>query len=63
MKSILKALFVAALAGTFVGALLRRLAAQSPRDVPTLKPVSDSEPLLEEPLQESALHVAQNSPL
>jgi len=62
MKVILKALLIAAVAGTFLGALLRKVA-QKPRDVPTLQPVSDAEPLIEEPLRESDLHVAQNSPL
>ena len=63
MKSSLKALFVAALAGTLFGALLRKLASPGAGDVPTLKPASDAEPLLDEPLQQSDLRVAQNSPL
>ena len=72
MKSIFKVLLVTALAGGLFGALLRKLVSQQlrvldsprvPRVVPTLNPVSDAEPNVEEPLQESDLHVAQNSPL
>lgn len=71
MKFLLKALLVSALAGGLVGALLRKLAAQSmdadsrtrvPADVPTLNPVSDADPNVEEPLQDSDLRVAQNAP-
>jgi hypothetical protein len=62
MKSILKTLLVTALAGSLFGALLRKFVSQQPR-VPTVNPVSDAEPNVEEPLQESDLRVAQNSPL
>jgi hypothetical protein len=70
MKSIIKALLVTALAGGLVGALLRKFASQSmgaagaraPDDVPTVNPVSDANPNVEEPLQDSDLHVAQNAP-
>jgi hypothetical protein len=69
MKSIFKALLVAALAGGLVGALLRKYAAQPMgagrarnADVPTVNPVTDADPNVEEPLQDSDLRVAQNAP-
>jgi hypothetical protein len=63
MKSILKAVILAALAGSLFGALMRKRASQQRRlPVPTLKPLSDAEPHTEEPLKESDLRVAQNSP-
>jgi hypothetical protein len=72
MKSILKALFIAALSGVLFDALLRKLAAEAaragerhgiPDEVPTLNPVRDAEPTVEEPLQDGDLRVAQNTPL
>jgi len=72
MKSILKAAVAGAVAAGVFNALLRRLVAQQAkafrRDrvadrVPTLHPITDAEPSVEEPLQESDLQVAQNSPL
>jgi hypothetical protein len=62
MKSILKALLGAAISGAIFGALLRKLA-NGRRNVPTVNPVSDAGPNVEEPLQESDLRVAQNTPL
>jgi len=72
MKSILKATLAAAVAAGVFGALLGRLVARQAEafhrlrvanGAPTVNPVSDAEPNVEEPLQESDLHVAQNSPL
>ena len=72
MKSILKATLAAAIAAGVFGALLGRLVARQAEafhrlrvsnQVPTVNPVSDAEPNVEEPLQESDLRVAQNSPL
>jgi hypothetical protein len=70
MKFLFKALLVSALAGTLVGALLRKYASQPmgadggarPDDVPTINPVTDANPNVEEPLQDSDLRVAQNAP-
>jgi hypothetical protein len=69
MKLIFKTFLVAALAGGLVGALLRKYGAQSmgpggarPSDVPTVNPVTDADPNVEEPLQDSDLRVAQNAP-
>jgi hypothetical protein len=72
MKSILKAALAAGLAGWLVGAFLKKLVAEKthalvrnvkPEDVPTVNPVRDAEPNVDEPLQEDELRVAQNSPL
>jgi hypothetical protein len=63
LKSILRAVFVTALAGGVLAALLRKAIARQQRDVPVVNPVSDAGPDVEEPLRESDLHVAQNSPL
>ena len=62
MKAILKAALFAALSGVLVGALLRRLVADAQR-IPTLEPVRDAEPNVDEPLEEEDLRVAQNAPL
>ena len=70
MKFLFKALFVSALAGGLVGSLLRKFAAQpmgaggtrARADVPTVNPVADANPDVEEPLQDSDLRVAQNAP-
>ncbi len=70
MKFLFKALLVSALAGGLVGSLLRKFAAQpmgaggtpAPADVPTVNPVTDANPDVEEPLQDSDLRVAQNAP-
>ena len=71
MKSILKATFAAAVAAGVFGALLGRLVARQAEafhrmriadDVPTVNPVEDALPTVEEPLQESDLRVAQNAP-
>jgi hypothetical protein len=68
MKLIFKTFLVAALAGGLVGALLRKyaqpLGAGGARagDVPTVNPVTDADPNVEEPLQDSDLRVAQNAP-
>jgi hypothetical protein len=62
MKTILKALLGAAISGAIFGALLRKLA-NGQRYVPTVNPVRDAGPNVEEPLQESDLRVAQNAPL
>jgi len=69
MKFLFKALLVSALAGGLVGALLRKYAAQPlgadgarNADVPTVNPVTDANPDVEEPLQDSDLRVAQNAP-
>jgi len=53
-----------------VGSLLRKFAAQpmgadgtrARADVPTVNPVADANPDVEEPLQDSDLRVAQNAP-
>lgn len=64
MKSILKAVLVTALAGSLFGAFMRNLRSpQRRREIPTLDPVTDAEPAADEPLRESDLRVAQNSPL
>lgn len=72
MKSILKATLVAAVVAGVFNALLSRLVARQANAVrrrrlaartPTVKPLADAEPYVEEPLQESDLRVAQNSPL
>ena len=72
MKSILRAALAGAVAASVFSALLRRLVAQQaaayPRledadRVPTVHPIADAEPDVEEPLDESDLRVAQNSPL
>ena len=71
MKSILKATFAAAVAAGVFGALLGRLVARQAEqfrrmrltdDVPTVNPIEDALPTIEEPLQESDLRVAQNAP-
>jgi hypothetical protein len=63
MKSILKAVLITALAGSLFGALMHNLIARRRgRELPTLQPVSDAEPMVDGPLKESDLHVAQNSP-
>ena len=70
MKFLFKALLVSALAGGLVGSLLRKFAAQptgadgtrARADVPTVNPVADANPDVEEPLQDSDLRVAQNAP-
>ena len=69
MKLIFKTFLVAALAGGLVGALLRKYGAQPmgtdgarSADVPTVNPVTDADPNVEEPLQDSDLRVAQNAP-
>ena len=72
MKSILKATLAGAVAAGVFNALLSRLVARQAEAfhrlrvadaVPTVNPVSDAEPNVEEPLQESDLRVAQNAPL
>ena len=72
MKTILRAAFAGAVAAGVFNALLSRLVARQaeafrrlsvPDEVPTVKPLADAEPTVEEPLQESDLRVAQNSPL
>jgi hypothetical protein len=72
MKSILKATFAAAVAAGVFSALLGRLVARQAEsfrrlriagEVPTVNPIADAEPFVEEPLQESDLRVAQNAPL
>ena len=72
MKAILKATLAAAVAAGVFNALLSRSVARQAEAfrrnrtvnrVPTLNPIADAEPFVEEPLQESDLRVAQNSPL
>ena len=72
MKSLLKATFFAAVAAGVFNALLGRLVARQAEAfhrlrvadrLPTVNPVADAEPYVEEPLTESDLRVAQNSPL
>jgi hypothetical protein len=72
MKYILKAALAGAVAAGVFDLLLRRMVAQQarafhrhavPNRVPTLRPLADAEPEVEEPLEESDLRVAQNSPL
>ena len=61
MKAILKATLFAALSGVLVGALLKKLLAEATR-IPTLEPLRDAEPNVDEPLKEEDLRVAQNAP-
>jgi len=72
MKSLLKATFAAAVAAGVFNALLGRLIARQAEAfhrlrvadrLPTVKPLADAEPDVEEPLRESDLRVAQNTPL
>jgi hypothetical protein len=72
MKSLLKAIFAAAIAAGVFNALLSRLVARQAESFhrlrladrrPAANPVADAEPYVEEPLKESDLRVAQNSPL
>ncbi len=72
MKSILRAALAGAVAAGIFSAVLRRLVAQQAAAyrrlgtadrVPTVHPIADAEPHVEEPLEESDLRVAQNSPL
>jgi PII-like signaling protein len=72
MKSILKATLAGAVAAGVFNALLGRMVARQAQafrrlrvadDVPTVNPIADAEPYMEEPLQESDLRVAQNAPL
>ena len=72
MKSILRAAIAGAVAAGIFNALLGRLVAQQADafrrlrigdHVPTVNPVADAAPSVEEPLEESDLRVAQNAPL
>jgi hypothetical protein len=72
MKSILRATLAAAIAAGVFSALLSRLVAKQADAyrqlrvgdrVPTVHPIADAEPDVEEPLKESDLRVAQNTPL
>ena len=72
MKSILRAALAGAVAAGIFNALLRRLVAQQATAyrrlrvadrVPTVHPIADAEPDVEEPLEEADLRVAQNTPL
>ena len=72
MKSILRAALAAAVAAGVFSALLSRLVAKQAEAyrrlgvaerVPTVHPVADAEPDVEEPLEAADLRVAQNSPL
>jgi hypothetical protein len=72
MKAILRATLAAAIAAGVFSALLSRLVAKQAEAyrrlgaadrVPTVHPIADAEPHLEEPLDASDLRVAQNSPL
>ena len=72
MNSILKAALAGAVAaGVFSALLGRQVARQADAfhrlrvadRLPSVNPVADAEPDVEEPLQESDLRVAQNSPL
>ena len=72
MKTILRAILGAAVAASVFSVLLRRLVAQQAEayrrlgvadHVPTVHPIADAEPDVEEPLEESDLRVAQNTPL
>jgi hypothetical protein len=72
MKSLFKATLAGAIAAGVFNALLSRLVARQANAfrrrrvanrAPTVNPVADAEPYVEEPLQESDLRVAQNSPL
>ena len=72
MKSLLKATFAAAVAAGVFNVLLGRLVARQAEAFhrlrvadrrPTVNPVADAEPYVDEPLNESDLRVAQNSPL
>jgi hypothetical protein len=72
MKSLVKAALAGAVAAGVFNALLSRLVAQQAASfrrqrvgdhVPTVNPIADAGPYVEEPLQESDLRVAQNTPL
>ena len=72
MKAILRATLAAAVAAGVFSALLSRLVAKQAEAyrhlreadrLPTVHPIADAEPDVEEPLDESDLRVAQNSPL
>jgi len=72
MKAILRATLAAAVAAGVFSALLSRLVAKQAEAyrrlgaadrVPTVHPIADAEPDVEEPLDESDLRVAQNTPL
>ena len=71
MKTILRAILGAAVAASVFSVLLRRVVAQQAEayrrlgaadHVPTVHPIADAEPDVEEPLEESDLRVAQNTP-
>jgi hypothetical protein len=72
MKSLVKAALAGAVAAGVFNALLSRLVAQQAASfrrlrvgdhVPTVNPIADAEPEVEEPLQDADLKVAQNAPL
>lgn len=65
MKSILRATLAGAIAAGVFSALLRRQVARQAEAFQRFRttPLTDAEPDVEEPLQESDLRVAQNSPL
>jgi len=63
MNSTLKALLVSVLAGGVFVVLLRKFASKPLRALERIPPPRDAEPTIEEPLRESDLRVAQNSPL
>jgi hypothetical protein len=57
----MKALIGIALAAAITYAVLKSAGKRS-RDVPTLQPVQDADPLRPEPLRDGDLKVAQNAP-
>jgi hypothetical protein len=59
--AILKVAIAAALIGALAVAIRRKT--RSLDNIPVLQPVRDSEPNIEEPLQDDDLRVAQNAPL
>jgi len=63
MKDILKIALAAAIAAVIVD-IARRLGVRQwgAKEVPTLRPVEDALPEVEEPLGEEELRVAQNAP-
>jgi hypothetical protein len=72
MKTMLRAILGAAVAAGVFSALLSRLVAKQAEAyrhlrvadrVPTVHPIADAEPHVEEPLEESDLRIAQNTPL
>jgi hypothetical protein len=71
MKFIIRAALAGVISAGIFNALIRRLVAQQAAayrrlgvaDLPTVHPIADAEPFVEEPLEESDLRVAQNTPL